>query len=55
MIGYYVPDDGPSLPLSPSVLDDIDAQGVAGFVRSSVRNILTWAKVVMKTKVDNFH
>jgi len=52
---YYVPDDGPSLPLSPSVLDDIDAQGVAGFVRSSVRNILTWAKVVMKTKVDNFH
>jgi len=52
--GYSVLDDGSLLPLSPSALDDGSPQGGAGYVRSSVRDMLTWARAVMEAEVDNF-
>lgn len=52
--GYSVLDDGSLLPRSPSALEDGSAQGGAGYVRSSVRDMLTWASAVIEAEADGF-
>lgn len=42
--GYAVLDDGSLLPLDQPVLEDGGLQGASGYVRSSVKDMLTWAK-----------
>ena len=48
--GYAVLDDGSLLPLAPSAPDDGNPQGGAGYVRSSVRDMLTWARAVLEAE-----
>jgi len=48
--GYSVLDDGSLLSLGDPLLEDGDIQGAAGFVRSSVNDMLTWAKAIMVTE-----
>ncbi|KAF2195030.1 beta-lactamase/transpeptidase-like protein [Zopfia rhizophila CBS 207.26] len=45
--GYSVLDDGSLLPHSDPELEDGGVQGASGFVRSSVNDMLTWAKSLM--------
>ncbi|KAG8409096.1 hypothetical protein J3459_017799 [Metarhizium acridum] len=45
--GYSVLDQGPALPLEDPQLEDGGIQGAAGFVRSSVNDMLTWARAVI--------
>ena len=52
--GYSVLDDGSLLPLRPSALEDGNPQGGAGYVRSTVRDMLTWARAVMDAETDDF-
>ena len=52
--GYAVLDDGSLFPLDPSALDDGGPQEGAGYVRSSVRDMLTWAGAVMEAEADDF-
>lgn len=53
-LGYSELGDGSLLPLSPSVLDDGSPQGGAGYVSSSVRDMLTWARAVLEAEADNY-
>lgn len=48
--GYSVRDDGSFLPLERSALNDGDFHESAGSVKSSVRDMLTWAKAVMESE-----
>lgn len=48
--GYSVRDDGSLLPLERSALNDGDFHESAGSVKSSVRDMLTWAKAVMESE-----
>ena len=52
--GYSVLDDGSVLALGSSALDVSSPQGAAGYVRSSVRDMLTWARAVMDSEADGF-
>ncbi|KAJ2902095.1 hypothetical protein MKZ38_001004 [Zalerion maritima] len=48
--GYSVVDNGTLLPLDDPRLEDGAAQGAAGFVRSTVNDMLAWAKAVMEAE-----
>ena len=52
--GYSVLDDGSLLPLGPSALEDGNLQGGAGYVRSTVRDMLIRACAVMEAEDDDF-
>ena len=52
--GYAVLDDGSLHPVGFSALDDGCPQGGAGYVTSSVRDMLVWARAVMEAEVDGF-
>ena len=52
--GYSVLDDECLLTLRPSALEDGNPQGGAGYARSTVRDMLTWASAVMDAETDNF-
>lgn len=52
--GCSVLDDGSLRSLSLSALDDGSPQGGAGYVRSSVRDMLIWVRAVMEVEVHNF-
>lgn len=52
--GYSVLDDGTLFPLELSALDDGSPQGAAGYVRSSVSDMLIWARAVMEAEGDGF-
>lgn len=48
--GYSVLDNGELLPLSDPKLEDGSVQGGAGFVRSTARDMLAWAKSVIEAE-----
>lgn len=48
--GYSILNDGSSVPLPDPDLRDTGLQGASGFVRSSVGDMLTWAKAVMEAE-----
>ncbi|KAF7561163.1 hypothetical protein G7046_g2978 [Stylonectria norvegica] len=48
--GYSILDSGSALPLGDPKLEDGDIQGAAGFIRSSVNDMLRWAKAVMESE-----
>ncbi|KAJ4252022.1 hypothetical protein NW762_011323 [Fusarium torreyae] len=50
--GYTVLQDGTPLDLGDPKLEDGDIQGAAGFVRSSVNDMLKWAKAVMEAEEE---
>lgn len=50
--GYSVLDDGDAMPLGDPQLGDGAIQGAAGFVRSSVNDMLMWAKAVMEVESE---
>ncbi len=51
--GYSVLDDGSLFTWDQSALEDGQPQGTAGYVRSTVRDMLTWAKAVMEAEKDD--
>ena len=48
--GYSVLDDGSLWSLGDPQLEDGDIQGAAGFIRSSVNDMLAWAKAIMEAE-----
>ncbi|OAQ58493.1 beta-lactamase family protein [Pochonia chlamydosporia 170] len=48
--GYSILDGGTALPLENPQLEDGGIQGAAGFARSSVNDMLLWAKAVMEAE-----
>lgn len=48
--GYSILDNGTRLLLGDPKLEDGDIQGAAGFIRSSVNDMLRWAKAIMEAE-----
>lgn len=53
--GYSVLQDKSPLDLGDPKLEDGDIQGAAGFVRSSVNDMLKWAKAIMEAEDEEAH
>ena len=51
--GYSVLNDGSLCAWNKSALEDGNPQGGAGYVRSTVRDMLTWAKAIMEAESDH--
>ncbi|KAL9628057.1 MAG: hypothetical protein Q9164_007407 [Protoblastenia rupestris] len=51
--GYSVLDDRSLFAWNESALEDGNPQGGAGYVRNTVRDMLTWAKAVMEAESDH--
>jgi CubicO group peptidase (beta-lactamase class C family) len=49
---YAILEDGSHLPFDVPVLEDGGLQGAAGYVRSTVRDMLIWAKAVMDAEAS---